>query len=191
MTLPGLPLFLFTLIGGWIVRDAMRLFGIQDLIDPDTIRRLVAAAMEYLIVAAIASLNLGLVIQSIVPLSILLLVAFAWTAVCLLLISRRLLPSAYWFELGIVNYGMSTGVTASGLMLLRTIDKDFSSGAAEDYALAAPLSAPFVGGGILTIVAFPAMISRLGVGTTGLLLLAVVAGLYWLGLWLAQRPDID
>ena len=76
-------------------------------------------------------------------------------------------------------------------MLLRTIDKDFSSGAAEDYALAAPLSAPFVGGGILTIVAFPAMISRLGVGTTGLLLLAVVAGLYWLGLWLAQRPDID
>ena len=186
-----LPLFLFTLIGGWIVRDAMRLFGIQDMIDPDTIRRLVAAAMEYLIVAAIASLNLGLVIQSIVPLSILLLVAFAWTAVCLLFIGRRLLPSAYWFELGIVNYGMSTGVTASGLMLLRTIDKDFNSGAAEDYALAAPLSAPFVGGGILTIVAFPAMISRLGVGTTALLLLAVVAGLYWLGLWLARRSEID
>ena len=44
------------------------LLRIADLIDPDTIRRLVAAAMEYLIVAAIASLNLVLVAQAILPL---------------------------------------------------------------------------------------------------------------------------
>jgi ESS family glutamate:Na+ symporter len=183
----GLPLFMFTLLGGWLVRDGMRLLGIGDLIDPDTIRRLVAAAMEYLIVAAIASLNLTLVIQSIVPLSILLLVAFVWTAVCLLLIGRRLLPTAYWFELGIINYGMATGVTASGLMLLRIIDKDFDSGAAEDYALAAPLSAPFVGGGLLTVIAFPQMILSLGVGFTAGVALLVTAILVGVGLLLSNQ----
>lgn len=183
----GLPLFMFTLLGGWLVRDAMRLLGIGDLLDPDTIRRLVAAAMEYLIVAAIASLNLTLVIQTIVPLSILLLVAFVWTAICLLLIGRRLLPAAYWFELGIINYGMATGVTASGLMLLRIIDKDFDSGAAEDYALAAPLSAPFVGGGLLTVIAFPQMILSLGVGFTAGVVLLVTAILVGVGLFLSNQ----
>ena len=42
---------------------------------------------------------------------------------CLLVIGRRLLPQRYWFELGILNYGMSTGTTATGLMLLRIIDR--------------------------------------------------------------------
>lgn len=183
----GLPLFMFTLIGGWLVRDVMRLLGMADLIDPVTMRRLVAAAMEFLIVAAIASLNLTLVAEAIVPLSILLIVAFAWTAMCLVYIGRRLLPSAYWFELGIINYGMSTGVTASGLMLLRIIDKDFESGAAEDYALAAPLSSPFVGGGVCTVVVFPSMLQSLGVGPTALIVLAVTFGLYWVGLVMANR----
>jgi ESS family glutamate:Na+ symporter len=183
----GLPLFMFTLLGGWLVRDAMRLLGIGDLIDPATIGRLVAAAMEYLIVAAIASLNLTLVIQSIVPLSILLLVAFVWTTVCLLLIGRRLLPAAYWFELGIINHGMATGVTASGLMLLRIIDKDFDSGAAEDYALAAPLSAPFVGGGMLTVIAFPQMVLSLGVWFTAGIVLLVTATLVGVGFLMSDR----
>ena len=183
----GLPLFMFTLIGGWLVRDIMRHLDIADLIDPQTIRRLVAAAMEFLIVAAIASLNLALVAKAIVPLSILLIVAFAWTTVCLIYIGRRLLPSAYWFELGILNYGMSTGVTASGLMLLRIIDKDFESGAAEDYSLAAPLSSPFVGGGVVTVVVVPWMLQRLGVGPTALIALALTIGLYWIGLIIANR----
>ena len=187
MACDGLPLFMFTLIGGWLVRDVMRLLGIADLIDPGTVRRLVAAAMEFLIVAAIASLNLVMVAKAVVPLSILLIVAFAWTAVCLVYIGRRLLPSAYWFELGIVNYGMSTGVTASGLMLLRIIDKDFESGAAEDYALAAPLFSPFVGGGVVTVVVFPRMLQSLGVGPMALIVAAVTVGLYWVGLVMANR----
>ena len=182
----GLPLFLFTLIGGWIVRDAMSWLGLGHLIDPETIRRLVAAAMEYLIVAAIASLNLTLVIQSIAPLMVLLLAGFVWSAICLLVIGRRLLPQRYWFELGIINYGMSTGVTASGLMLLRIIDKDFESGAAEDYALAAPLSSPFVGGGLITLVVIPKMLMALGTATSALILLGAVGCLLLLGHALAR-----
>lgn len=188
-SIKNLPLFMFTLIGGWLVRDAMQLCGLGDLIDPDSIRRLMATAMEFLIVAAITSLNVELVVKTFVPLSILLAVAFAWTAFCLLWIGRRLLPRGYWFELGIINYGMSTGTTASGLMLLRIIDKDFDSGAAEDYALAAPLSSPFVGGGLVTVLIFPWMLEHLGVGTTAVIVSAATAALYGLGLLLAGRRE--
>jgi ESS family glutamate:Na+ symporter len=131
----------------------------------------------------------ALLADAIVPLSVLLVVGFIWTAVCLVVLAPRLLPSAYWFELGLINYGMSTGVTASGLMLLRIIDKDFDSGAAEDYALAAPFSSPFVGGGLITIVVVPSMIQSLGVGPTGLIALAAACGLYGVGIVVARRES--
>lgn len=174
------PLFIYTLIGGLLVRNAMEALGIADLIDTESIRRLSSAAMEFLVVAAITSLNLNAVARLLVPLSILLSAGFLWTGVCLLFIGRRLLPREYWFELGIINYGMSTGTTATGLVLLRIIDKDLSSGAAEDYALAAPLSSPFVGGGIITL-SLPFLLDRVYIGIPAMALCAVVVGLFVLG----------
>jgi ESS family glutamate:Na+ symporter len=148
----NLPLFLFTLIGGLLVRRGLDGVGRGDWIDGDSIRRLTAFAMEFLVVAAIASLKLDAVFALAGPLAVLIAVAIGWTAVCLLWIGRRVLPGDRWMELGLINYGMSTGTTATGLMLLRIVDKDLETGAAEDYALAAPLSAPFVGGGLLTLM---------------------------------------
>ncbi len=145
------PLFIYTLFGGAIVRRGTRLCRCEHLIDGESIHRLTAAAMDVLVVAAIASLNLSTIITLAVPLAILILVGAIWTGVCLLVISRWLLPKDYWFELGLINYGMSTGVTATGFVLLRMVDPELESEAAEDYALAAPFSAPFVGGGMITI----------------------------------------
>ena len=143
--------------------------------------------MEFLIVAAIASLNLSLVVQvdraAVDPVD---------RRLCLdrgmpgLISDADCCRRTYWFELGIINYGMSTGVTASGLMLLRIIDEDFDSGAAEDYALAAPLSSPFVGGGLVTVVVIPTMLQRMGVGATAIIALILTAALYWLGLLMAR-----
>ena len=121
------PLFIYTLVGGWSVRTAIRWCGWEALIDEESLRRLTTAAMEYLVVAAIASLSLTAVIREAVPLTILLALAFVWTGCCLLVLSPRILPREYWFELGIINYGMSTGTTATGFVLLRTIDQDLSS----------------------------------------------------------------
>ena len=98
--------------------------------------------MDILVVAAIATLNLQAVASMVVPFSILLACGAVWAAICLLVISRWLLPKKHWFQLGLINYGMSTGTTATGFVLLRMVDPDLDSGAAEDYALAAPLSAP-------------------------------------------------
>ncbi|MFQ5648905.1 MAG: sodium/glutamate symporter [bacterium] len=178
------PLFIFTLLAGLLVRELMRLLRIEHLIDPGSIRRITGVAIEFLIVAAIASLDLQAVFALFAPVAVLLLLAFFWTGFCLLFIGRRLLPKAYWFELGILNYGMSTGTTATGLMLLRIIDKDLESGAAEDYALAAPLSAPFIGGGILTF-SLPFLVGKLGIAPVTFGLLAIICLLYFIGVKLA------
>ena len=184
--LGNVPLFLFTLIGGLIVREVMHGLGVGDLIDPHSIRRLVAAAMELLIVAAIATLRVEALVAYFWPVLLLCVAGSAWCAFCLLVVCRRLLPKEYWFELGLINYGMSTATTAQGMLLLRIVDPDLESGAAEDYAAAAPLSAPFVGGGILTFT-LPLLLQRVGAGWVALILVAAVGGLYVLGAKLAAR----
>ena len=175
------PLFIYTLFGGLVVRSAMRVIGQQDAIDRQTINRLTATAMDVLVVAAIASLNLRAVVQMLVPFSILLVCAAAWTALCLLVFARWVLPRHYWFELGLINYGMSTGTTATGFVLLRMVDPELESGAAEDYALAAPLSAPFIGGGMITIALPLLVLQRVPIWIPACVLTALVAVMIVLG----------
>lgn len=182
------PLFLYTLLGGLLVREGMRHLRLDDLIDVPSIHRIIGTAMEFLIVAAITSMKLSALVEFGWPVFCLLVVAFCWTGFCLLVIARHLLPKSYWFELGILNYGMSTGTTAQGMMLLRIIDKNLESGAAEDYALASPLSAPFIGGGVITLIAMPWMLDQFPMGLVIGGLIAFIAILYGLGIYLS-RPE--
>ena len=180
MVLAELPLLLFTLIGGLLIRRGLDGAGRGDWIDGDSIRRLTAVAMEFLVVAAIASLKLDAVLALAGPLAVLITVAVGWTALCLLWVGPRVLPGDRWMELGLINYGMSTGTTATGLMLLRIVDKDLETGAAEDYALAAPLSAPFVGGGLLTLM-MPLLLQFVPLSIVAVVLSALVVLLLVVG----------
>ena len=176
------PLFIYTLFGGWIVRIGTERIGVSHLVDSATISRLTSTAMDILVVAAIASLNLAVVATMAVPFLVLATTGAIWAAVCLLVLARRILPEKYWFQLGLINYGMSTGTTATGFVLLRMVDADLRSGAAEDYALAAPLSAPFIGGGILTVALPLLVLERVSIVWPIVLISSVVAALIIVGI---------
>ena len=181
------PLFIYTMLGGLLVRRIMELLRVADLIDPASMQRFTGSAMDLLVVSAMTSLSLQAVADVFIPLLILLVVAFAWTACCLLYIGRQLLPKDYWFELGIINYGMSTGTTATGFVLLKMVDPDLDSGAAENYALAAPLSSPFIGGGIITFSLPLLLLERVPIAVSSLSITAVVIGLYAVGRYWASK----
>ncbi len=175
------PLFIYTLFGGLIVRRVLRFAGYEDAIDRESINRLTSTAMDVLVVAAISSLNLAAVASLIVPFSILFIAGAIWSGVCLLLIARRILPKPYWFQLGLINYGMSTGTTATGFVLLRVVDPELESGAAEDYALAAPLSSPFIGGGMITVALPLLLLERVWIGIPTIVIATIVAAMIYVG----------
>ena len=181
-----LPLFIFTMMGGLVVRLTMHWLKISDLVDSDSIRRLTAASIEFLVVAALVSLDLKAVWEAAIPLTAMLIAAFLWTGICLLVVARKLLPPEHWFELGIINYGMSTGTTATGFVLLRIVDKEMDSGAAEEFALAAPLHVPFVCGGLVTLMLPLLVLENLPMAVIVPVLWAVIAGLYYYGRRLAK-----
>ncbi|MEO1525885.1 MAG: sodium:glutamate symporter [Planctomycetota bacterium] len=181
------PLFIYTMLGGWLVRRVLGRIGKANLIDTPTIQRLSSTAMEVLVIAAITSLRLSKVAELFEPFAILFLAGMIWTAFCLMVLSRWLLPAEHWFQLGLINYGMSTGTTATGFVLLRVVDPDLKTSAASDYALAAPLSAPFVGGGILTIGLPLLVMERVSIVWPTLAIGAVVASLIAVGVVLRRR----
>ncbi|TWU05775.1 sodium/glutamate symporter [Stieleria varia] len=178
------PLFIYTLFGGLAVRKLLTVTGHADKIDNATINRLTSTAMEILVVAAIASLNLELISTLLGPFMILFVTGAIWTAVCLLLISRWILPADCWFQLGLINYGMSTGTTATGFVLLRVVDPQLKTQAATDYALAAPLSAPFIGGGMITVALPLLVLERVPIAwpatiITGIVVALILTGRLW------------
>jgi ESS family glutamate:Na+ symporter len=175
------PLFIYTLFGGLSVRIFLRRLGLERSIDRETINRLTSSAMDILVVSAIATLDLRAVATLIVPFSVLLICGAIWSGLCLLVFARWLLPREHWFELGLINYGMSTGTTATGFVLLRMVDPELESGAAEDYAMAAPLSSPFVGGGMITIGLPLLVLERFPIGMTTTALIVLVAAIIAVG----------
>jgi glutamate:Na+ symporter, ESS family len=103
-----------------------------------------------------------------------------------MVLSRWILPKEHWFQLGLINYGMSTGTTATGFVLLRVVDPELRTQAAEDYALAAPFSAPFIGGGMITVALPLLVLERVPIWASCIVTASIVVGLILLGLRLSN-----
>jgi glutamate:Na+ symporter, ESS family len=180
------PLFIYTLFGGLFIAQLLASAGRASWLDGQAGGRISSVAMDLLVVAAITTLNLEAVAALLVPVAILFVGGAVWSAVCLFALSPRILPRSHWFELGLINYGMSTGVTATGFVLLRLVDPQLRTDAAKHYALAAPLSAPFVGGGLITIGLPLLVLQRVPIGLSAVVAVVVVALLIVLGMRLGR-----
>ena len=148
------PLFPLCMIGGLIVQLWEQKFDKNKLIDHGLTRRIQNASLDFLVVAAIATIHIAELQQYILPLMILMAAGIAWNVFCVLVLARFMLPNA-WFERAMAEMGQSMGVTATGLLLLRVVDPDYETPAAEAFAYKQILHEPFMGGGLWTSAAIP------------------------------------
>ena len=148
------PLFPLCMIGGLLVQAVEQRFGKHGLIDGGLTRRIQNAALDFLVVAAIATIRIEAVAESLTPFLILVGAGIAWNVLCVTVLARRMLPDA-WFERAIAEMGQSMGVTATGLLLLRVVDPDYETPAADAFASKQLLHEPFMGGGLWTSTAIP------------------------------------
>jgi len=148
------PLFPLCMIGGFIVQWVEMHFDRHRLIDPGLIRRIQNTALDFLVIAAIATIRVEVVAYAIQPLLILVAAGILWNVFCVSVLARRIFKDA-WFERAIAEMGQSMGVTATGLLLLRVVDPDYETNAAEAFACKQILHEPFMGGGLWTSAAIP------------------------------------
>ncbi len=152
--LGSFPLFPLAMLGGVIVQKLFDRADRHDVIDRGLMRRLQGLSLDYLIVAALATLRIETIAANIIPFAVLMLAGIAWNVWCVMWLARRMLPDA-WFERSIAEFGQSMGVTATGILLLRVADPKLETRAADAFGYKQLLHEPFMGGGLWTSAVIP------------------------------------
>ena len=148
----GFPLFPMCMIGGVIISLGAKWAKVDLLVDRVQMERISGAALDFLVVSAVATIRLDVVAANWQPLVILVLAGTAWSVGCVFFIAPKIFRTA-WFERAIAEFGQATGVTATGLMLLRTVDPENKTPAAMSFGYKQLLHEPFMGGGLWTALA--------------------------------------
>jgi ESS family glutamate:Na+ symporter len=152
------------MLGGLFIQIFAGKTGLSKYMDRRTFDRILGLALDFLVISAIASIKLDVFFAYFLPFSILMVVGLVWVLFATWFIAPRMLPDA-WFERSITEYGMQTGVTALGLLLLRVADPNFKTPAAKSFGFKQILYEPMLGGGFITAAA-PILIFNFGIGLT-------------------------
>ena len=184
------PTFPLCMLGGIILQVVMQRAGQMHKIDTKTILHFSNMALDFLVLSSIATIRVELVADGIVPFLILMAFGIAWQVVMCLVVAPRFFFD-HWFERAIVELGQSTGVTATGLLLLRLTDHTSTNPAVTAFSLKQLLHEPWIGGGVWTTMALP-LVHFLGPWPVLGIVLCIMG--FWMllvyfYLWPSQRPS--
>lgn len=158
--------FTAAMLAGLLIQLLLNHTKWADIVDRPSMSRIQGVSLEFLVAGAVASVNVSVIVEYATPLIIeqaLAAVALVW---CCTWVASHVFGED-WFEHSIMLFGAFAGVTATGLLLVKTCDPKMESGAAEVFAARSPLLAWATGGGILTAMT-PVWVVRYGALRVGL-----------------------
>lgn len=183
--LESFPLFPLCMFGGLLVQKGFEWVRLSPLISHQQMARISGSALDFLVISALATINVRVVSANWLPLLLLAGAGTLWSVFCVLYLAPRLFSDA-WFERAIAEFGQSCGVTATGLLLLRTVDPENETVAAEAFGYKQLLHEPVMGGGLWTSLALP---MAFALGSTRMLVISCLGLLPWCvyAVWLNRQ----
>jgi len=173
------PLFPLCMIGGLVVQICVSRFAKVSPIDHGLMQRVGGTALDFLVVAAIATIRIEVVAKGWLPFTIIVVGGVLWNVFCVMWLAKRVLPNC-WFERAIAEMGQSMGVTATGLLLLRAVDPESKTEATSAFGYKQLLHEPFMGGGLWTSSAVLIVVAQGGWVVLGISTGAIAV---WLIVW--------
>ena len=156
----SLPVFPLILIGSLLIRYILEKTKQTALISQILQREMGILSTDLLIFSAMASLNLSIVINNLTIIFLLTIFGLLWNILCIAFFSYFVFDD-YWFEKGLVEFGNSTGVVASGLLLLRLADPNNLSKTLPIFTSKQLFAQLLLSGGFFTVLS-PFLLSRIG-----------------------------
>lgn len=149
-----IPLFPLAMIGGVLLQLGLNLIGKPDLINRTMINRIAGAALDIIILSAMATISLQVLGDNIGAFACMAFFGLGWTVFAFWFLAPRMIPDR-WFERGIGDMGQSCGMAVTGLLLMRISDPRNKTGAIESFGYKQLLFEPLVGGGLVTALSLP------------------------------------
>ena len=156
----SLPVFPLILIGSLVIRYILEKTNKTKYISKILQREMGIISTDLLIFSAMASLNISIVIENLAPILMLTIFGLLWNIVCIAFFAFYVFDE-YWYEKGLVEFGNSTGVVASGLLLLRLADPNNISKTLPIFTSKQIFAQLLLSGGFFTVLS-PLLLSKIG-----------------------------
>ena len=157
----SLPVFPFILIGSLLIRYILEKTKNTELISNILQREIGILSTDLLIFTAMASLDIAVVFENWIIILVLTIFGLFWNLICISYFAYFIFED-YWFEKSLIEFGNSTGVVASGLLLLRLADPKNISKTLPIFTSKQLFAQLILSGGLFTVLA-PLMISNIGI----------------------------
>ena len=156
----SLPVFPLILIGSLLIRYILEKTGNTEYISNILQREIGILSTDLLIFTAMASLDIAVVLDNWLIILVFTIFGLCWNLICIAYFAYFIFDD-YWFEKSLIEFGNSTGVVASGLLLLRLADPKNISKTLPIFTSKQLFAQLLLSGGFFTVIA-PLMISKIG-----------------------------
>lgn len=129
------PLYGLALLCSVVLQRMLKLIKMDSYVDRRVITHIGSSATDYLIAFGIATTKISVVVKYAWPILFLSALGFLFVVAWHFIVSRRFFRD-HWYERSLYIFGMSSGVMATGVILLRIVDPDFRTGVLEDFGVA-------------------------------------------------------
>ena len=156
----SLPVFPLILIGSLLIRYTLEKTKKTEFISNILQREIGILSTDLLIFTAMASLNIDTVFENWLIILVFTIFGLFWNLICIAYFAYFIFDE-YWFEKSLIEFGNSTGVVASGLLLLRLADPKNISKTLPIFTSKQLFAQLILSGGFFTVLA-PLMIFKIG-----------------------------
>lgn len=182
------PLFPFVLVGGMILQLFLQKTNLDTYVDRDSVGAISSVALDVLIVASLVAINLKIVIMFALPLIVMIVLGLVFNIWQIMWMAPRVLPGA-WFEKSICEYGQGTGSTPQALLLLKIVDPQFETDAAEAFGLKMFFTSPTMVPMLFFISPLVVSQGPLTILIAYIILMAALLGICRILCW-EKRPEV-
>lgn len=139
----SIPAFCTSLLAAFLLNKILNKTGAHKYVDRYTISRIQGTATDFLMISGIGSLNLSVALEYAGPLLIICGVGFIITLLWFVIVGGKT-SRKDGFERNMMSWGHATGVTATGILLLRVVDPELKSRGIEDAGIADIFNRPII-----------------------------------------------
>lgn len=131
----SIPAFSLAFLEGLILSQLIQAAKADHYIDKNVMSKIGGSATDLVVAFGIASINLTVVADNLVPFAILIIFGILFSYFFYKVISKYYFQEN-WFEKGIFTFGWITGAVATAIALLRIVDPKLESNTLDEFGLA-------------------------------------------------------
>ena len=132
--LSGVSKLAWDTVGGLVGWYFFKLVKMDKYVDKKTVNQLSGVALEILLLGSMATLNLTVLVNNIVPIVIMSIIICVLTCIWPLFMAKMTCKEQ-WFEKALMIIGQSTGATPTGMALVRAVDPNGEACSPEAHGI--------------------------------------------------------